>query len=99
MAGICVYAEQEQGIVAPVTFEILRCALERKKLTGEEICLLVDGGEQDAILPQLTVTGVDRIYYQPSSAARFSDDVRSARCSPCGRGFTALVRNLVRSLR
>ena len=40
--------------------------------------MLVDGGEQDAILPQLTVTGVDRIYYQPSSAARFSDDVRSA---------------------
>ena len=32
MAGICVYAEQEQGIVAPVTFEILRCALERKNL-------------------------------------------------------------------
>lgn len=77
MAELCVYAEQENGVLSPVTFELLQAAAERKEATGEPVSVLLYGGEREALLSQLIPCGADRIYYQPATAGAFCDDAAS----------------------
>ena len=60
--GICVYAENYNGKIEPVTAELISAAHSIKETTGEPIQVIVAGEKCEALTDQLKQSGADEIY-------------------------------------
>lgn len=76
--GICVYAENYNGKIEPVTAELISAAHKIKETTNEPIQAIVAGSECEALVDQLTQSGVDEIYaVKTDRDCAFQDDALS----------------------
>ncbi len=61
--GIWVYAEQEEGCLAEVSFELLAAARRlSEKMGGREVCTLLLGHQVGPLARDLLAQGADRVY-------------------------------------
>ena len=60
--GVCVYAEAEDGILHPVTFELIGKARELAAVTKHEVYALLIGHNTEKNVKTLLEYGVDRVY-------------------------------------
>ena len=60
--GIAVYAEQENGQVHPVTYELIGKAVELAKVNKEPVYVLLIGHELDSAANELLHYGVDSVF-------------------------------------
>ena len=77
MNGICIYAEQFDGVVEPCTGELVTAARAIAAQTGQSITLLVLGQDIQALAKQLAFPGVQVAAVQTGLSA-FQDDALSA---------------------
>ena len=76
--GICVYAENYNGKIEPVTAELISAAHKIKETTNEPIQAIVAGSECEALVDQLKQSGVDEIYaVRTDRDCAFQDDALS----------------------
>ena len=76
--GICVYAENYNGKIEPVTAELISAAHKIKETTNEPIQAIVAGSECEALVNQLRQSGVDEIYaVRTDRDCAFQDDALS----------------------
>ena len=76
--GICVYAENYNGKIEPVTAELISAAHKIKETTNEPIQAIVAGSECEALVDQLKQSGVDEIYaVKTDRDCAFQDDALS----------------------
>ena len=76
--GICVYAENYNGKIEPVTAELISAAHKIKETTNEPIQAIVAGSECEALMDQLKQSGVDEIYaVRTDRDCAFQDDALS----------------------
>jgi len=59
--GIWIYAEQQNGIINPVTFELLAKAQELKEHNGEEIVAVLMGNNVAGLAQSLIFRGADKV--------------------------------------
>ncbi len=77
-SGICVYAENYNGKIEPVTAELISAAHLIKEVTGEKIQAMVAGSDCDTLVDQLMESGVDEIYaVRTKRDGLFQDDAQS----------------------
>lgn len=77
-SGICVYAENYNGKIEPVTAELISAAHLIKEATGEKIQAIVTGSDCDTLVDQLKESGVDEIYaVKTQRDCLFQDDAQS----------------------
>lgn len=60
--GVCVYAEAEEGVLHPVTFELIGKARELAAVTKHEVFALLIGHNTEKNVKTLLEYGVDRVY-------------------------------------
>ena len=60
--GVCVYAEAEEGVLHPVTFELIGKARELASVTKHEVFALLIGHNTEKNVQLLLEYGVDRVY-------------------------------------
>lgn len=58
--GIWIFAEQQNGVLNPVTLELLAKAQELKAHNGEDIYAILLGSDVKALAPTLIAHGADR---------------------------------------
>lgn len=76
--GICVYAENYNGKIEPVTAELISAAHKIKETTKEPIQAIVAGKECEALVDQLKESGVDEVYaVKTDRDCAFQDDALS----------------------
>lgn len=77
-SGICVYAENYNGKIEPVTAELISAAHLIKEVTGEKIQVMVAGSDCDTLVDQLKESGADEIYaVRTKRDCLFQDDAQS----------------------
>ncbi len=87
--GVLVFAEQRQGKVQPVTYELIGKGLELAGKLGEEVVVYLAGSNLDSEAADLLYYGVDRVYlYDHPALERF-------RIEP----YTALMVDLVNQIK
>lgn len=76
--GICVYAENYNGKIEPVTAELIFAARMIQETTGEKVQAIVVGSDCDVLVEQLKTSGVDQIYaVKTDRDCLFQDDAQS----------------------
>ncbi|HHV94435.1 MAG TPA: electron transfer flavoprotein subunit alpha [Firmicutes bacterium] len=60
--GVLVFAEQRQGSVQPVTYELIGKGLELAGKLGEQVCVYLAGSNLSSQAEDLLYYGVDRVY-------------------------------------
>lgn len=76
--GICVYAENYNGKIEPVTAELISAAHSIKETTGEPVQVIVAGEKCEALVDQLKQSGADEVYaVKTDRDCAFQDDALS----------------------
>ncbi len=60
--GVLVFAEQRQGEIAPVTYELIGKGLEMAKQLGHEVAVCLAGLDVQSLGEKLLTYGVDKVY-------------------------------------
>lgn len=85
--GIWVFAEQEDGCLAEVSFELLSAALAlSKKRGGMEVCAVLLGAHIEALADELCAYGADRVWVADHSS------LATYRSLPYTRVVSQLIR-------
>ena len=66
--GIWIFAEQQNGVLNPVTLELLAKAQELKAHNGEDIYAILLGSDVKALAPTLIVHGADKVIVAEDAA-------------------------------
>lgn len=61
--GIFVVAEQRQGVIQSVTYELLGAARELASVSKEDVCVILLGHKLDEYAKSLISCGADKVYY------------------------------------
>lgn len=61
--GVCVFAEQREGTVQPIAFELLGKARELADVLGEKVLAVLCGQHLDEAARELIAAGADRVLY------------------------------------
>ncbi len=78
MSGILIIAEHRQGELRPASLELVTVAAELKSDIGGDVCVAVLGNDVDAIVSQMSVTGVDEIVRLQTPNDTFQPDIHEA---------------------
>lgn len=102
--GVCVFAEQRDGKLHPVCFELLGKARELAAVTGHEVYALLIGSEMSDCAQELLSYGADKVFVYDHPALRdfvlspyagaFTDFITKVQPSSILVGATALGRSL-----
>lgn len=102
--GVCVYAEQHDGKIHPVVFELIGKAKELAAVTGHEVYALLIGADVQAAAEELLTYGVDKVFVYDAPALEnfvigpyanaFTDFIEKIRPSSILVGATVLGRSL-----
>lgn len=72
-SGICVYADHEDGVIHPVTYELIGKALELAKKTNQEVFVILIGNDVQKHSQNLLQYGVNKLFiYDYSELKHFS---------------------------
>ncbi len=83
---IYVFAEQREGIIQNVAFELLGKARELADVLGEEVCAIVGGEQLDEQLNKLIAAGADRVLYMKHS------ELNDYLTEPYTQALTQIIR-------
>ena len=61
--GVCVFAEQREGTIQPIAFELLGKARELADVLGEDVLAVLCGQHLDEAARELIAAGADRVLY------------------------------------
>lgn len=61
--GVYVFAEQREGVIQNIAFELLSKARELADVLGEEVCALLGGENMEEGANELIAAGADRVLY------------------------------------
>ena len=61
--GVYVFAEQREGVVQNVAYELIGKARELADVLGEEVCAIFAGNNLDEQAPELIAAGADKVLY------------------------------------
>lgn len=87
--GVLVFAEQRQGHLQPVTYELIGKGLELAKKLGQEVAVCLAGWNVQSLAEELLSYGIDHVYlYEDPELEYF-------RIEP----YTAVVVNLVEKIK
>ena len=77
MSGILVIAEQRRGELRPITLELIGAA-QGVRRSGDKVSVALIAAEPQALIPAVSVTGVDEIITVQVSAHEFDPDLIEA---------------------
>jgi len=77
MSGILIIAEQRRGELRPVTLELIGAA-QGVRRSGDKVAVALIAAEPQALIPAVSVAGVDEIVTAQVSAREFDPDVIEA---------------------
>ena len=60
--GVLVFAEQRQGEIQPVTYELIGTGLEMAKQLGQDVAVCLAGSNVQTLAEDLLTYGVDKVY-------------------------------------
>lgn len=66
--GLWIFAEQQNGVLNPVTLELLAKAQELKAHNGEDIYAILLGSDVKALAPTLIAHGADKVIVAEDAA-------------------------------
>lgn len=84
--NIYVFAEQREGVIQNVAFELLGKARELADELGEEVCAVVGGEQLDEQLNELIAAGADRVLYMNHS------ELNDYLTEPYAQALTQIIR-------
>ena len=86
--GVCVFAEQREGKIHPVCFELLGKARELASVIGHKVIALLIGSGVDRAAEELLSYGADKVYvYDDAAFADFA-------ISPYANAFTDFIEKV-----
>lgn len=83
MSGILIVAEHRQGVVRPVSLELISAASTLKEENGGNVMVAIIGSDPQQFVSNLSVQGVDEIITVQVAANEFQPDIYEA----CVRGL------------
>lgn len=84
--NIYVFAEQREGVIQNVAFELLGKARELADELGEEVCAVIGGEQLDEQLNELIAAGADRVLYMNHS------ELNDYLTEPYAQALTQIIR-------